>query len=389
MAIKVISIIGTRPEAIKMVPVIRALNLFRRGSAEKPTPNMLHSSRPVFEHVLVVTGQHRVLLDQVLGLFNLRPDYDLNIMEEGQRLDQIVTRTLARLGEIIRVEDPDCVLVQGDTTTALTGALAGFYNRVAVGHVEAGLRTSDRFVPYPEEINRRLIDQLSEFHFCPTEGARGNLLAEDLPPENMLVTGNTVADALNMVKEMPCKFSEPVEKFIGDYPVFVVVTTHRRENWGEPLNRIKAGLCAFAQEHQDIGIIISLHPNPLLRESLSPAFEGFGNVLLVPPPDYVSFVHLMERSALVVTDSGGIQEEACALKKFVLVLRKETERPEAVEAGFAKVIGTDAERIEGEISLSLELVRAGQIPPRGADNPFGDGRASERIVNFLAERLGG
>ena len=386
---KIISVIGTRPEAIKMVPVIRALGNYLTVAQPDRNESVKrgHVSSHAFEHVLVVTGQHRALLDQVLFLFNIRPDYDLDIMEEGQRLDQIVTKTLSRLGEIIRVEDPDCILVQGDTTTAFTGALAGFYNRVPVGHVEAGLRTSDRFMPYPEEINRRLIDQLSGFHFCPTEGAMRNLLSEDLPPENILVTGNTVVDALNLVKEMSCKFSPELDSFLQRYPEYIVFTAHRRENWGEPLARIKTGLLRFAEEHPESGVVISLHPNPILRESLAPTFENIENVLLIPPPDYVSFVHLMEKSALVVTDSGGIQEEACALKKFVLVLRKETERPEAVEAGFAKVIGTDAERIEGEISLNLELVRAGQVPPRGADNPFGDGKASERIVSFLAERL--
>ncbi len=373
-----------------MVPVIRALcseSLVTEASAQGHSRGQAESPAH-FEPVLVVTGQHRALLDQVLALFDVKPDYDLDIMEEGQRLDQIVTKTLSRLGEIIRIEDPDCILAQGDTTTAFTTALGGFYNHVFVGHVESGLRTSDRFIPYPEEINRRLIDQLSTFHFCPTEGARSNLLAEDLPPENMVVTGNTVVDALEMVKEMPCKFTAVVEEFVERYPEFIIVTTHRRENWGEPLSRIKAGIRSFAEEHKETGIIFSLHPNPILKESLAPAFEKVQNVSLIPPPDYVSFVHLMEKSAMVVTDSGGIQEEACGLKKFVLVLRKETERPEAVEAGFAKVIGTDAERIEGEISLGLELVRAGTLPPRGAGNPFGDGKAGKRIVEFLAQRLG-
>jgi len=385
--IKVLTVIGTRPEAIKMMPVIRALgqrDILKRSSE---VHSSLSSPTANFEHVLVVTGQHRLLLDQVLKLFDISPDYDLNIMEEGQKLDEIVTRTLARLGEIIRVERPQCILVQGDTTTALTGALAGFYNRIPVGHVEAGLRTNDRFMPYPEEINRRLIDQLSTYHFCPTEGAMQNLMAEDLPAEGMLVCGNTVVDALNLVTKMPCSLDDEVERFLSRYKEFVLVTTHRRENWGEPLNRIKAGLYRFATGHPEVGIIFSLHPNPILRESLSPTFDGVENVLLIPAPDYLSFIHLMKKATLIVTDSGGIQEEACALKKFVLVLRKETERPEAVEAGFAKVIGTDAERIEGEVSLSLEQIRAGQLPPRGAENPFGDGKASQRIVDFLSKRL--
>ncbi len=379
------SIIGTRPEAIKMVPVIYALENAQRFPNQ--TGKNSSQGRKLFNHQLIVTGQHRELLDQVLALFNVKPAHDLNIMEEGQHLDQIVTNALARLGEIIRSESPDCILVQGDTTTALTGALAGFYNKVPVGHVEAGLRTSDRLIPYPEEINRRLIDQLSDYHFCPTDGARNNLLKEHFEADNIIVSGNTVVDALNLARGMPFEFDAKIKHFIKKHPEFITVTTHRRENWGEPLNRIKAGLRKFAEEHRMTGMIYALHPNPTLKDGLGSTFDDLPNVLLIPAPDYVSFVNLMDRSALVVTDSGGIQEEACGLKKFTLVLRKETERPEAVNAGFVKVIGTDSERIEAELSQNLEQVRAGHIPPRNADNPFGDGRAAERIVGFLCERL--
>lgn len=353
-----------------MVPVIRALEANRS-----------------FQHKLAVTAQHRELMDQVLSLFSIEPDFDLDIMQEGQELDEIVTRTLARLGGVIRKLRPRCILVQGDTTTALTGALAGFYNRVPVGHVEAGLRTSDRFLPYPEEINRRLTDQLASFHFCPTEGARRNLLAEDLPDEDIVVTGNTVVDAVNLVAEMPAAHAEETEAFRKRFREFLVVTVHRRENWGEPLTRIAAALASFAREHSEVGLLVALHPNPILRKRLMPALGVLPNTLLAPAPAYREFVHLMKEAAFIVTDSGGIQEEACALAKFVLVLRRETERPEAVEAGFARVIGTGTERVESEVSLTLEQVRARHLPPPTADNPFGDGRAAEHIADFLANRL--
>jgi len=258
-----------------------------------------------------------------------------------------------------------------------------------VGHVEAGLRTSDRFLPYPEEINRRLTDQLASFHFCPTEGGRQNLLAEDLADENIMVTGNTVVDAVNLVAEMPAAFSEETEKFRSGFREFLVVTVHRRENWGEPLARIASALASFAREHSEVGLLVALHPNPILRERLAPALGGLPNVLMSPAPGYREFIHLMKDAAFIVTDSGGIQEEACALAKFVLVLRRETERPEAVEAGFARVIGTDTERVESEVSLTLEQVKAKHLPPPTADNPFGDGRAAERIVDFLGTRLPG
>jgi len=353
-----------------MVPVIRAF-----------------CTREEFQHTLAVTAQHRELMDQVLSLFGVAADFDLNIMQEGQELDEIVTRTLSRLGEIIRKLRPDCIVVQGDTTTAFTGALAGFYNRVPVGHVEAGLRTSDRFLPYPEEINRRLTDQLASFHFCPTEGARQNLLAEDLADENMVVAGNTVVDAVNLVAQMSFTFTREVTAFRKRFAEYLVVTIHRRENWGEPLTRIATALASFARKHPEVGLLAALHPNPILRERLAPALGELPNVLLAPSPGYREFVHLMKDAAFIVTDSGGIQEEACALAKFVLVLRRETERPEAVEAGFARVVGTETECVESEVSLTLEQVRAKHLPPPTADNPFGDGKSAERIADFLAARL--
>jgi len=368
---QVVSIIGTRPEAIKMAPVIRALQ-----------------SAGGLRHTLIATGQHRQLLDQALALFALTPDHDLDIMQEGQQLDEILTRSLSRLSAIVRAERPACILVHGDTTSTLAGALAGFYNRIPVGHVEAGLRTSDRFLPYPEEINRRLTDQLASYYFCPTEGAAENLRREGLTAGEILVTGNTVVDAVKLVLTLPVEMPADAKAFIARYPEYAVVTTHRRENWGEPLQRIGAALAGFARAHPDVGLAICLHPNPVLREGLEPLVAGQENVLLTPACAYAPFVHLMRGARFILTDSGGIQEEACALGCFVLVLREQTERPEAVAAGFARVIGTQTAPVLAQMELALTETREGAVPPAGAPNPFGDGYAAERIVKFLRQRLG-
>ncbi len=371
MGVRIATILGTRPEAIKMAPVIRALG-----------------ASPDFTHTLIVTGQHRELLDQVLELFALKPAHDLDVMQEGQQLDEILTRTLARLGEILRAERPDCVLVHGDTTSTLSGALAAFYNRIPVGHVEAGLRTSDRFQPFPEEMNRRLADELTDYYFCPTPGAAANLRREGLADGEIIITGNTVVDAVNLVLEMKPEFPQATRDFIANFPEYVVVTTHRRENWGEPLQRIGGGIAGFTRANPAVGIIICLHPNPVLREGLEPLVGELPNVLLTPACAYTAFVHLMHGARFILTDSGGIQEEACGLEKFVLVLRERTERPEAVEAGFARVIGTDADRIMHQMEDALAGTRSGGIPPRDTPNPFGDGHAAELIVEFLQSRLG-
>jgi UDP-N-acetylglucosamine 2-epimerase (non-hydrolysing) len=369
--VRIATIIGTRPEAIKMAPVIRALE-----------------ASDHFTHTLIVSGQHRQLLDQVLALFALKPAHDLNIMQEGQQLDQILTRTLSRLGEILRAERPDCVLVHGDTTTTLSGALAGFYNRIPVGHVEAGLRTADRFLPYPEEMNRRLADELTDYYFCPTPGAAENLRREGLTDGEIIITGNTVVDAVNLVLETKPEIPEAMREFIDRFPEYVVVTAHRRENWGEPLRRIGGGIAGFAQASPQVGVIICLHPNPVLREGLEPLVGGLDNVLLTPACAYASFVHLMHGARFILTDSGGIQEEACGLAKFVLVMRERTERPEAVEAGFARVIGTAADSIVAQMEDALAGTRKGDMPPADTPNPFGDGHAAELVAEFLQTRLG-
>ncbi len=371
MGAKVLTIIGTRPEAIKMAPVVRELQ-----------------ATSGFEHILAVTGQHRALLHQVLDLFGIEPQHDLDIMKEGQRLDEILTRTLSRLSDIVRVERPDCILVHGDTTSTLSGALAGFYNKVKVGHVEAGLRTGDRFLPYPEEINRRLADQIADYYFAPTEGAAGNLRRDGLTQGEIVVTGNTVVDAVRIVMGMPVEMPADIAEFTARFKEYVIVTTHRRENWGEPLARIGDALRVFAQDNPAVGIIACLHPNPLLRHGLLPFLQDALNALMTPAPDYSSFIHLMCCAQFILTDSGGVQEEACGLGKLALVLRGQTERPEAVDAGFARVIGTDSARIVSEMANALVETRLGNAPPKDAPNPFGDGYASRRIVEFLKARLG-
>ncbi len=341
-----------------------------------------------FEHILAVTGQHRALLHQVLDLFGLEPQHDLDVMKEGQRLDEILTRTLSRLSDIVCVERPDCILVHGDTTSTLSGTLAGFYNKVKVGHVEAGLRTGDRFLPYPEEINRRLADQIADYYFAPTEGAAENLRREGLTQGEIIVTGNTVVDAVRMVMELPVALPADIAEFTALFKEYVIVTTHRRENWGEPLARIGEALRVFALDNPQVGIIACLHPNPLLRHGLLPFFEEVPNALMTPAPDYSSFIHLVQGARFILTDSGGVQEEACGLGKLALVLRSQTERPEAVDAGFVRVIGTDSARIITEMISALVETRLGNAPPKDAPNPFGDGYASQRIVEFLKAHLG-
>jgi len=341
-----------------------------------------------FTHTLIVTGQHRELLDQVLDLFALKPAHDLNIMQEGQQLDEILARTLSRLGEILRAERPGCVLVHGDTTSTLSGALAAFYNRIPVGHVEAGLRTCDRFQPYPEEMNRRLADELTDYYFCPTPGAAANLRREGLTDGEIIITGNTVVDAVNLVLEMQPEIPEAPREFIGRFPEYVVVTAHRRENWGEPLQRIGNGIAGFAHANPQVGVIICLHPNPVLRGGLEPLVGAEPNVLLAPALSYAPFVHLMHGARFILTDSGGIQEEACSLGKFVLVLRERTERPEAVDAGFARVIGTRAGSIVSQMEGALAGTMEGKIPPADTPNPFGDAHAADLIVEFLQTKLG-
>lgn len=358
---KVISVFGTRPEAVKMAPVVAELR--KHGGVE---------SR------VLVTAQHRDMLDQVLEIFDITPDYDLDVMQEDQTPTDVAAEVMRRIQPILRDEKPDWILVQGDTTTVLAASLAAFYNRVRVGHVEAGLRTHDRYNPFPEEINRVLADQLSDLHFAPTETAKNALLKEAIPPERIHVTGNTVIDALKVI------VARPANGVVASYPAgkrLVLVTAHRRENFGRPFADMLAAMKQIA-DRDDVHLVYPVHPNPNVR---GPAHEVLGahpHVTLLPPMDYLAFAHLMGRAHLILTDSGGIQEEAPGLGVPVLVMRHVTERPEAVAAGTAKLVGTDTAAIVREALLLLDDPAAHNAMAR-AVNPFGDGHAAERIVAIL------
>ena len=365
--IKIMTIFGTRPEAIKMAPVV--LELFKHS--DKITP------------VVAVTAQHREMLDQVLNLFAIKPDYDLNIMSEGQTLFDITSRVLDGLKKVLEDAQPDMVLVHGDTTTTFAGALAAYYKQISVGHVEAGLRTQNKFSPYPEEMNRKLTAALTDLHFAPTVVARGNLLHEGIEPEKVFVTGNTVIDALQETVKSTFKFSDPLLENI-DYrnKRIILVTTHRRENLGEPLRQVYKALKKLLADFPDVEIIFPVHKNPKVREIVNEELGGLQQVHLTDPLDYEPFANLMNRATLILTDSGGVQEEAPSLGKPVLVLRDTTERPEAVAAGTVKLVGTKMDDVYRESRLLLtnkhEYARMAE-----ACNPYGDGFASKRIVQAL------
>ncbi len=373
--LKVLAVFGTRPEAIKMAPVIQQL---------KKKSSLVQS-------LVCVTGQHRQMLDQVLKLFEIQPDYDLDIMEEGQSLGQVTTNVLTRMEVLIAKEKPDWVLVQGDTTTAMASALAAFYHSTNVGHIEAGLRTRNKFHPFPEEINRKIIDSLCDLHFAPTPTARQNLLREGIDNTSISVTGNTVIDALQWVATLP--FDSKMMKDNGiriaesASTKLVLVTAHRRENFGEPLSNICSALRIIAEKYRDqVQIVYPVHLNPNVQEPVYRLLNGIPNIILVPPLEYLSMVHLMKYSYLVITDSGGIQEEAPGLGKPVLVLREVTERPEAVEAGTVKVIGTDQQRIVDETVRLFEDRKEYEKMAR-AVNPYGDGHAAEYVAKALFDYI--
>lgn len=374
-AMNVLTIFGTRPEAIKLAPVISELGK--------------HS---IFRSRVCVTAQHRELLDQVLNVFDIKPDFDLNIMRKGQSLFDVTSRSLEALEAVMKEEKPDIVLVQGDTTTAFVASLAAYYLQVRVGHIEAGLRTFDKYNPFPEEINRRLIDAISDFCFAPTNTARDNLLREGVPQERVFVTGNTVIDALFMTlgylaseerqKSFEQFFRREYNVHLDDRRV-ILVTGHRRESFGPAFESICRGLKKIADSSKDVCIVYPVHLNPNVRAPVYQVLGGGDNVYLIPPLEYAPFVWLMSRCYLILTDSGGIQEEAPSLGKPVLVMRMVTERPEAVEAGAARVVGTDDERIFAETQRLLDDTGAYQQMSQ-AVNPYGDGRAAERIAAILA-----
>lgn len=369
MKFKVMTVFGTRPEAIKMAPVV--LELQKHGDK--------------IDTIVAVTAQHREMLDQVLGLFKIKPDYDLDIMAQGQTLYDITARALLGLRDIMEKEKPDIVLVHGDTTTTFSGALAAYYQQIPVGHVEAGLRTGDIYSPFPEEMNRKLTGAITAFHFSPTSSAKENLLRENVPADHIYVTGNTVIDALVKTVKAEYIFDNKMLQHIDyDHQRVILVTTHRRENLGEPMRHVYRALRRIVMEYPDVEIVFPVHKNPLVRKVVTEELEKIDRVHLIDPLDYEPFVNLIARSALVLTDSGGIQEEAPSLGKPVLVLRSTTERPEAVTAGTVKLIGTDESAVYEE-TRRLLADPAAYATMSNAVNPYGDGLASKRIVTTLLQ----
>ncbi|MEU1201230.1 UDP-N-acetylglucosamine 2-epimerase (non-hydrolyzing) [Streptomyces sp. NPDC005813] len=362
---------GTRPEAIKMAPVIEAL---QRSSIFRPT--------------VTVTAQHRGLLDQVHALFGIRADHDLDILSERQSLSEITMRVLDGLCPLLQHERPEAVLVQGDTTTAFAGALAAFYSQVPVVHLEAGLRTGDRYSPFPEEINRRLTTQLASLHLAPTRHARDNLLRDSVPPSSVVVTGNTVIDALLWAVGRKAHYEDPALADLDDTTRRVLlVTAHRRESWGGGMESIGSALADLARAEPDLLIVLPLHPNPVVRAAILPQVADIGSIRLTEPLAYGAFARLMNRAHIILTDSGGIQEEGPGLGKPVLVIRDTTERPEALRAGTSRLVGTDREHIVKQVRLLLHD-RAAYATMAKAMNPYGDGRAADRTVQAIGHWMG-
>jgi len=365
--IKIAMIFGTRPETIKMFPIISEI---------KKYPNTI-------DYKIIVSGQHREMLDQMLEIFQIKSDYDLNIMEQGQSLSNITNNSLLGIEKILKKERPSMVLVQGDTTTTFTGALAAFYQKIKIGHIEAGLRTNNKYYPFPEEVNRHLTSVLTDLHFTPTKQSCDNLLSEGVKSEDIFISGNTVIDALFLMIKEKYIFKEPLLK---DKKLFekkiILVTMHRRENWGEPLRATCRAINKITDEHSDVSVIFPLHKNPEIRRNVKGILQNRKNILLLDTLDYDDMINLMSKSYIILTDSGGIQEEAPSLGKPVLILRDETERPEAVEAGVVKLIGTSEERICREVDTLLNS-RDKYREMSKSINPYGDGRASERIVKKI------
>lgn len=373
---KVLTIFGTRPEAIKMAPLALAL-----ADAEG------------IEAKVCVTAQHREMLDQVLNLFGIEPEYDLDIMKPGQTLSEITANILCKIEPVLKEFKPDCVLVHGDTSTTLSAALAAYYQQIPVGHVEAGLRTGNIYSPWPEEGNRKLTGALTRFHFAPTSRSQQNLLDENVTPEHISVTGNTVIDALLWVKERITQDAELQARFKAEYPFLsderrmILVTGHRRESFGQGFENICQSLRTLAEQHPDVDIVYPVHLNPNVQEPVNRLLSDIDTIHLIQPQDYLPFVYLMINAHIILTDSGGIQEEAPSLGKPVLVMRETTERPEAVDAGTVKLVGTDANKIISEVNTLLTDQSAYDIMSK-AHNPYGDGKACERIINTLKDYSG-
>lgn len=368
--LKVMTVFGTRPEAIKMAPVVKALE-----------------AAPDMEAIVTVTAQHREMLDQVLHLFSITPDYDLNIMSAGQTLYDVTTKALLGLKDVLEEAKPDVVLVHGDTTTTFAGALAAFYQEIPVGHVEAGLRTGNIYSPFPEEMNRKLTGSLTTYHFSPTSSAEKNLLKENISSEHLYVTGNTVIDALRTTVKEGYHFEEDMLNSLDyEHKRIVLVTTHRRENLGEPMRHVYRAIRRLVHEFGDIEVVFPVHRNPKVRSIVTEELGDTERVHLIDPLEYEPFANLMARSYLLMTDSGGIQEEAPALGKPVLVLRNTTERPEAVTAGTVKLVGTDEEAVFTTARRLLSDKDA-YASMANSVNPYGDGEASRRIIEALRFEL--
>ncbi len=368
--IKVMTIFGTRPEAIKMAPLVKELE-----KCDK------------VESIVCVTAQHRQMLDQVLEIFDIKPDYDLNIMKDRQTLLSITTRGLEGLDEVMKTAKPDIVLVHGDTSTTFVGSLAAFYNQIPVGHVEAGLRTYDKYSPFPEEVNRRLTGVISDMHFAPTERNRENLLKENVSDDTIYITGNTVIDALQTTVRGDYEFKdETLANMDWAGKRVIVMTAHRRENLGKPLENICNAIRRLVEEFEDVEVVYPVHMNPAVREVANKILGGMDRVKLIEPVNADELHNAISRSFMVMTDSGGLQEEAPSLGKPVLVMRNETERPEAVDAGTVKIAGVDEEVIYG-MAKTLLTNEAEYTKMAKAVNPYGDGHASERIVKAIVEKF--
>ena len=370
--IKLMTVFGTRPEAIKMCPLVLEMRKY---------PEYI-------QPIVAVTAQHREMLDQVLDLFGIVPDYDLNIMTSGQTLYDVTTRALMGLKPVMEEAKPDMVLVHGDTTTTFAGALAAFYAQIPVGHVEAGLRTGNKYTPSPEEMNRKLTGSIADMHFAPTGTSKANLLKENVQPESILVTGNTVIDALQTTVHSDYHFAdEDFNKVFATGHKLILMTTHRRENLGEPMRHVYRALKSVLETHEDVEAIFPVHKNPKVREIVDQELGHLSRVHLIEPMDYEPFANLMAKVDIVLTDSGGIQEEAPALGKPVLVLRDTTERPEAVEAGTVKLIGTAYEDVLRETNRLLDDEKHYRSMAEAA-NPYGDGKACERIIKAILRKNG-
>ena len=364
--IKVMSIFGTRPEAIKMAPLVKELE-----------------KREEIESIVCVTAQHRQMLDQVLETFDIKPDYDLDIMKQGQTLTEITSRVLMGLEDVMKEVKPDIVLVHGDTTTTFAGALAAFYNQIDIGHVEAGLRTNDKYSPYPEEMNRQMVDCMTDMYFAPTNLSKENLLKENIDEDKIYITGNTAIDAMaTTVKE---DYTHPELDWIKDNERLILVTAHRRENLGNPMRNIFKAIRRIVDEFDDVKVLYPIHLNPKVRNVAHEVFDGCNKVKLIEPLEVFDFHNFINNCYMIMSDSGGVQEEAPSLGKPVLVLRDTTERPEGIDAGTLKLVGTDEENIYKEAKLLLTDKDAYDAMSK-ASNPYGDGTASKQIVDAIIKK---